>query len=96
MSLITKRHHSWSSVSLSSSAGLRDPRKTEMAARFCCRDALPFAALVTMEAMNVGLNTLFKAATNEGMSHHVFLAYAYAVAALVLSPAPFFSRRSVP
>ncbi|GMN42460.1 hypothetical protein TIFTF001_011668 [Ficus carica] len=51
-------------------------------------------AMVTMECINVGLNTLFKAATLKGMSYHVFVVYAYAVAALVLLPAPFFSHRS--
>ncbi|CAL5439221.1 unnamed protein product [Camellia sinensis] len=55
---------------------------------------MPFTAMVTMECINVGLNTLFKAATVHGMSRHVFVVYAYAVAALVLLPHPFFSRRS--
>lgn len=50
--------------------------------------------MVTMECLNVGLNTLFKAATLQGMSNYVFIVYAYAIAALVLLPAPFFSYRS--
>ncbi|XP_030483785.2 WAT1-related protein At3g28050 [Cannabis sativa] len=62
--------------------------------RYCYRDVLPFSAMVTMECINVGLNTLFKAATLRGMSYHVFVVYAYAVAALVLLPAPFISTRS--
>ncbi|KAF9666298.1 hypothetical protein SADUNF_Sadunf16G0215100 [Salix dunnii] len=65
-----------------------------MAERNCYREVLPFAAMVTMECLNVGLNTLFKAATLAGMSYHVFVSYAYAVAALVLLPAPFVSRSS--
>ncbi|XP_021912323.1 WAT1-related protein At3g28050-like [Carica papaya] len=65
-----------------------------MARRYCYSDVLPFTALVTMECTNVGLNTLFKAATLKGMSYHVFVVYAYAIAALVLLPAPFFSHRS--
>ncbi|XP_051121004.1 WAT1-related protein At3g28050-like [Andrographis paniculata] len=65
-----------------------DPR------RYCYREALPFAAMVAMECTNVGLNTLFKLATRHGMSRHVFLVYAYGVAAFVLLPSPFFSRRS--
>ncbi|XP_028778631.1 WAT1-related protein At3g28050-like [Neltuma alba] len=65
-----------------------------MAKRHCYKDLLPFAALVTMECNNVGLNTLFKAATLKGMSYHVFVVYAYAVAAIVLLPVSFFSRRS--
>ncbi|XVF60373.1 hypothetical protein PTKIN_Ptkin08bG0040100 [Pterospermum kingtungense] len=62
--------------------------------RYCYNDVLPFTAMVTMECVNVGLNTLFKAATLKGMSYHVFVVYAYAIAALVLLPAPFFSYRS--
>ncbi|KAL4352983.1 hypothetical protein GQ457_06G033800 [Hibiscus cannabinus] len=57
-------------------------------------DMATFAALVTMECVTAGLNTLFKAATLEGMSYHVFLVYDYAVASLLLLPAPFFSYRS--
>ncbi|KAE8657523.1 WAT1-related protein [Hibiscus syriacus] len=62
--------------------------------RYCYREVLPISAMVTMECINVGLNTLFKAATLSGMSYHVFVVYAYAIAALVLLPAPFFSYRS--
>ncbi|PIN23556.1 hypothetical protein CDL12_03719 [Handroanthus impetiginosus] len=61
---------------------------------YCYREVLPFTALVAMECTNVGLNTLFKLATRRGMSRHVFLVYAYAVAAFILLPSPFFSRRS--
>ncbi|CAN1272769.1 WAT1-related protein At3g28050 [Linum perenne] len=64
-----------------------------MAGRYLYRDVLPFSVMVFMECINVGLNTLFKAATMEGMSYHVFVVYAYAIAALVLLPAPFFSHR---
>lgn len=64
--------------------------------RYCCtREVLPFSVMVLMECINVGLNTLFKAATMKGMSYHVFVVYAYAIAALLLLPAPFFSHRSV-
>ncbi|TQD81395.1 hypothetical protein C1H46_033036 [Malus baccata] len=58
------------------------------------RDVLPFTAMVTMECVNVGLNTLFKAATLNGMSYHVFVVYSYSIAAFVLIPAPFVSHRS--
>ncbi|KAK9052424.1 hypothetical protein SSX86_029053 [Deinandra increscens subsp. villosa] len=61
---------------------------------YCYRDVLPYAAMVTMECTNVGLNTLYKAATLRGMSYHVFVVYSYAVAAFLLLPAPFFSNRS--
>ncbi|KAK4477401.1 hypothetical protein RD792_016622 [Penstemon davidsonii] len=62
--------------------------------RYCYREILPFTTMVVMECTNVGLNTLFKFATNRGMSRHVFIVYAYAIAAVVLLPSPFFSRRS--
>ncbi|KAL1824612.1 hypothetical protein DCAR_0312692 [Daucus carota subsp. sativus] len=61
--------------------------------KYCYRDVLPFAAMVTMECLNVGLNTLYKAATMKGMSEHVFVVYSYAVAALCLLPSPFFTPR---
>ena len=64
-----------------------------MAGRYCYNDLLPFGAMVTMECVNVALNTLFKAVTMRGMSYHVFVVYAYAFAAIVLLPAPFISRR---
>ncbi|EEF44917.1 WAT1-related protein At3g28050 [Ricinus communis] len=70
-------------------------KKQKMAGgRYWYEDVLPFTTLVTMECVNVGLNTLYKAATLEGMNYHVFIVYAYAIAALVLLPAPFISSRS--
>ncbi|KDP45393.1 hypothetical protein JCGZ_09642 [Jatropha curcas] len=62
--------------------------------RYCYKDVLPFTSLVTMECINVGLNTLYKAATLKGMNYHIFIVYSYAIAALVLLPAPFISYRS--
>lgn len=64
-----------------------------MAERYFYKDLLPFGAMVTMEVINVALNTLFKAASMRGMSYHVFVVYSYAVAAILLLPAPFISRR---
>ncbi|CAN1272681.1 WAT1-related protein At3g28050 [Linum perenne] len=58
------------------------------------RDVLPFAAMVSLQIINVGINTLFKAATMEGMNYHVFIVYDYAIAAFSLLPAPFISKRS--
>ncbi|CAL1391913.1 unnamed protein product [Linum trigynum] len=55
---------------------------------------LPFSVMVGLELISVGLNTLFKAATLQGMSYHVFVVYDYATAALVLLPAVYVSRRS--
>ncbi|RZC28965.1 WAT1-related protein isoform B [Glycine soja] len=64
-----------------------------MAKRVLYKDLVPFGAMVATECLNVALNTLFKAATLRGMSYHVFVVYAYAVAAIVLIPAPFISQR---
>jgi len=47
-----------------------------------------------MECANVALNTLFKAATLQGMGFHVFIVYSYGLAALLLLPSLFFSYRS--
>ncbi|KAK4847135.1 hypothetical protein QYF36_026005 [Acer negundo] len=58
------------------------------------KEVVPFTAMLGMECATVGINTLFKAATLRGMSYHVFMVYSYAVAALLLLPAPFFSLRS--
>ncbi|KAG9140707.1 hypothetical protein Leryth_006889 [Lithospermum erythrorhizon] len=58
------------------------------------RDVLHVPVMIVMEAFNVGLKTLFKAATQQGMNSNVFVVYAYGVAALVLLPSPFFSYRS--
>lgn len=66
-----------------------------MTKKYCYKDLVPFGAMVTMECINVALNTLFKAATLKGMSYHVFVVYAYAVAAFVLLPSPFFSKRFI-
>lgn len=60
------------------------------------REVVPFAAMVSLQCIGVGLNTLYKLAANDGMSRHVFIAYAYAVAALLLLPSPFLSRRYEP
>ncbi|KAK6913149.1 EamA domain [Dillenia turbinata] len=69
-----------------------------MAGRYCYKDVVPFTAMITMECTNVGLNTLFKAATNRGMSYYVFVVYSYGLAALVLLPSPFIfnSRTGLP
>ncbi|XP_027152926.1 WAT1-related protein At3g28050-like isoform X3 [Coffea eugenioides] len=58
---------------------------------YCHKQVVPLVAMVSMECTNVGLNTLFKAATVKGMSHHVFIVYSYALAAaLLLLPSTFF------
>ncbi|KAK2970105.1 hypothetical protein RJ640_018425 [Escallonia rubra] len=64
-------------------------------ARYCYSEVLPFAALFTVECTNVGLNTLFKAATLRGLSYHVFMVYSFALSTLVLTPVAYlFHRKS--
>jgi hypothetical protein len=58
-------------------------------------DFLPVLVIIGNECIDMGLLTLFKAATLEGMNNHVFIAYAYAVATFVLFPVTFFSRRFI-
>ncbi|XP_024182762.2 WAT1-related protein At4g15540 isoform X2 [Rosa chinensis] len=68
-----------------------------MAGRSCYRDVLPFAAMVTVESTNVGLNILFKLATTKGLSYYVFIVYSYAFATVLLLPLPFiFPRTRLP
>ncbi|XP_039159584.1 WAT1-related protein At3g28050, partial [Eucalyptus grandis] len=47
-----------------------------------------------MDSIGVGVTTMFKAANSRGMSYHVFIVYAYGLAALLLLPAPFFTHKS--
>ncbi|KAJ4729160.1 WAT1-related protein [Melia azedarach] len=56
------------------------------------KDVLLFAGMVAVECTNVGLNILYKAATNRGMSYYVFIVYSYAVTTLVLLPLPYIFR----
>ncbi|CAL5186170.1 unnamed protein product [Lathyrus oleraceus] len=57
-------------------------------------DILPVIVIIGNECIVMGLLTLFKAATLEGMNNHVFVAYAYAVCTFVLLPVTLFTRRS--
>ncbi|GMH13363.1 hypothetical protein Nepgr_015204 [Nepenthes gracilis] len=66
-----------------------------MEGRYWFKDVLPVTVMVAMECTNVGLNTLFKAATMRGMSHYVFIVYSYAIAAFVLLPSTFLYRKTV-
>jgi len=56
------------------------------------KDVLPFTVMVALECTNVGTNTLFKAATDRGMSYYVFVVYSYALASLILLPSPLLHR----
>ncbi|KAK9741358.1 hypothetical protein RND81_03G099600 [Saponaria officinalis] len=57
------------------------------------KDVLPFTLMVALECANVGVNTVFKAATSQGMSYYVFVVYSYSIAAFILFPSNFFQRR---
>ncbi|KAI4346501.1 hypothetical protein L6164_007391 [Bauhinia variegata] len=59
------------------------------------RDVVLFAVMIIVEFSNVGSNTLFKAATDRGLSYHVYIVYSYAVSTLVLLlPLPLIIRRT--
>ncbi|KEH24886.1 putative EamA domain-containing protein [Medicago truncatula] len=60
-------------------------------------DVLPILVIIGQETIEMALLTLFKAATNQGMNNHVFVAYSYAVGTSVLLPVTLFtrSRRSI-
>ncbi|XP_059645032.1 WAT1-related protein At5g40230-like [Cornus florida] len=61
--------------------------------KYCYREVMPFAAMVTVECTNVGLSTLFKAASSRGLSYQVFIVYSFAIATLALLPFAFFFHR---
>jgi hypothetical protein len=58
-------------------------------------DFLPVVVIIGNEFIDMGLLTLFKAATLQGMNNHVFVAYAYAVATSVLLLVTLFTRRFI-
>ncbi|XP_043723798.1 WAT1-related protein At5g40240-like [Telopea speciosissima] len=53
------------------------------------REVAPFAGVMMVESLDVGLTTLSKAAMSRGMSHYVFVFYSNAIATLILFPASF-------
>ncbi|KAM3761529.1 hypothetical protein ACB098_01G274700 [Castanea mollissima] len=57
-----------------------------MASSYWYKDVLPFSAMVEVECTNVGVNTLYKAATLKGLSYYVFVFYSFAIATIVLLP----------
>ncbi|GKV14278.1 hypothetical protein SLEP1_g25178 [Rubroshorea leprosula] len=56
----------------------------------------PFAAMVSLECLEVGLNTLNKAATSKGTSSFVLVVYGNALGSLILLPIAFFLNCSFP
>ncbi|KAG2405104.1 hypothetical protein LR48_Vigan03g161400 [Vigna angularis] len=66
-----------------------------MRERYCYREVLPFIAMVAIECSNVGVNILFKAATQKGLGYYAFIAYSYLISVLfLLLPLPFVFRWS--
>ncbi|KAK8600080.1 hypothetical protein V6N12_049939 [Hibiscus sabdariffa] len=64
-----------------------------MTMKSCLVESAPFAAMVAVELLDVGLSTLSKAAMSKGMSHFVFVVYSNALASTILLPAAFFFTR---
>ncbi|XP_014508048.1 WAT1-related protein At5g40240 [Vigna radiata var. radiata] len=54
----------------------------------------PFAAMIMVECLDVGLSTLGKAAMERGMNHFVFVVYSNALATLILFPLSFLINRT--
>ncbi|XP_050271324.1 WAT1-related protein At5g40230-like [Quercus robur] len=65
-----------------------------MASSYWYKDVLPFSAMVAVECTNVGVNTLYKAATLKGLSYYDFVFYSFAIATIVLLPLVFIFRRT--
>ncbi|XP_065876392.1 WAT1-related protein At5g40230-like isoform X3 [Euphorbia lathyris] len=55
-----------------------------MATKSSLSRMLPFAAMVTLECLDTGINTLGKAAMSEGISHFVLVVYSNALATLIM------------
>ncbi|KAM7509942.1 hypothetical protein LguiB_008817 [Lonicera macranthoides] len=62
-------------------------------AGYCYREVVPFTVMVMAECTNVGLSTIFKAATNEGLSYLVFMVYSYVISTLFLLSIAFLFHR---
>ncbi|KAI4346500.1 hypothetical protein L6164_007390 [Bauhinia variegata] len=50
--------------------------------RHFCKDVALFAVMITVEFTTVGSTTLFKAATERGLSYYVYIVYSYVVSTL--------------
>lgn len=73
---------------------MRGTREETVAWRYFRRDVLPFAAMFTVECTTVGSNTLYKAASLNGLSFYVFVFYSYLVSTLLLLPLSLIFGRS--
>ncbi|CAI9111077.1 OLC1v1011212C2 [Oldenlandia corymbosa var. corymbosa] len=54
--------------------------------RICYGEVVPFMVMTFLQCGQVGLSTLFKKASRDGMSYMVFILYSYTIAGLVLLP----------
>ncbi|CAF2166722.1 unnamed protein product [Brassica napus] len=72
----------------------RGAEEKTVALRYFSKDVVPFAAMVSVECVMVGANTLFKAATLRGLSFYVYIFYSYVVATIVLLPLSLIFGRS--
>jgi hypothetical protein len=61
--------------------------------RYYYKDLVPFVVLVANECIITGVNTLFKAATLQGMSKYVFVTYSYAFATIFFFPGYLYHTR---
>ncbi|KAE9587675.1 hypothetical protein Lalb_Chr23g0276441 [Lupinus albus] len=62
--------------------------------RYCYNEVAPFSALIIVQFTEVGVNILFKEATNKGLSYYVFIFYSFSISTLILLlPLPFISFR---
>ncbi|KAK7381378.1 hypothetical protein VNO78_34024 [Psophocarpus tetragonolobus] len=57
-------------------------------------DVLPIVVIIGNQVNLVGLLTLYKAATLQGMNEYVFIAYSSAIATIILFPITFLTRRA--
>ncbi|KAJ0255131.1 EamA domain-containing protein [Hirschfeldia incana] len=72
----------------------RGSEEKTVALKYFCKDVVPFAAMVSVECVMVGSNTLFKAASLRGLSFYVYIFYSYLVATIVLLPLSLIFGRS--
>ncbi|XP_062116342.1 WAT1-related protein At4g15540-like isoform X1 [Humulus lupulus] len=71
-------------------------REREMGMTPWLEDLVPFAAMVMVECLDVGLTTLSKAAMTKGMNHYVFVVYSNALATIIFLPLFIFQRKKTP
>lgn len=66
--------------------------KEQMDMALLMSDVVPFAAMVIVECVSVGISTISKAAMNGGLSSFVLVVYSDALGTLILFPFFIFNR----